>query len=189
MRYHCSTFGQLHHNTFWVCTTCQFSPLIWVLTLKGALHLSFCIQIKKSNILVLLASSTHFGSQNSIHSWEEKRNANTWYTQCMIVLKNRQIPQKSWSISSCAPPTIRYLKVVCEKSYFQLEMSKLQETKASNQSGSWCIWCALRKYGMALSLLFQKICKHLDHTGKKLPCASSPHTAPYLCLWTSIWNR
>ena len=47
----------------------------------------------------------------------------------MIVLKNRQIPQKSWSISSCAPPTIRYLKVVCKKSYFQLEMSKLQETK------------------------------------------------------------
>ena len=47
----------------------------------------------------------------------------------MIVLKNRQIPQKSWSISSGAPPTIRYLKVVCEKSYFQLEMSKLQETK------------------------------------------------------------
>ena len=84
---------------------------------------------KKSNILVLLASSTHFGSQNSIHYWAEKRNANTWYTQCMIVLKNRQIPQKSWSISSGAPPTIRYLKVVCEKSYFQLEMSKLQETK------------------------------------------------------------
>ena len=47
----------------------------------------------------------------------------------MIVLKNRQIPQKSWSISSCAPPTIRYLKVVCEKSCFQLEMSKLQETE------------------------------------------------------------
>ena len=73
----------------------------------------------------------HFGLQNPIHSWEEKfkRNANTSYTQCMIVLKNRQIPQKSWSISSCAPPIIRYLKVVCEKSYFQLEMSKLQETK------------------------------------------------------------
>ena len=76
-----------------------------------------------------MASSTHFGSQNSIHSWEQKRNANTWYTQCMIVLRNRQIPLKSWSISSCAPPTIRYLKVVCEKSYFQLEMPKLQETE------------------------------------------------------------
>ena len=183
MRYHCSTFGKLHQNTFWVCTACQFSPLIWVLTLKGALHLSFCIQIKKQ----------HFGPFGILYTfWLAE-----FYTflrgkkECKHMIHSmhdcfdRQIPQKSWSISSGAPPTIRYLKVVCEKSYFQLEMSKLQETKASNQSGSWCIWCGLRKYGMALSEDLQTSWSHWE----KLPRASSPHTAPYLHLRTSIRNR